>query len=653
MNKHSVGKNLKDKHIRNSEYYGMTETFDNLYQRAKNKENFRQLMKIIVSEKNILLAYRNIKGNKGSRTPSVDKITIKTVEKMSQESFVKSVKMRFRNYTPGKVRRKEIPKLNGKTRPLGIPSFWDRLIQQCILQVLEPICEAHFCPRSYGFRPNRSAEQAIADSVRKINRQDLTFVVDVDIKGFFDEVNHVKLMRQLWTLGIRDKQLLVIIRKVLKAPIIMTDGSTIYPTKGTPQGGILSPLLANINLNEFDWWISRQWETFVVKEVTPKLTKQGAQNRSHENVELKKTRLKPMYIVRYADDFKIFTNTRSNAEKIYKACKGWLKERLKLPISEEKSKVTNLKRERSEFLGFTLKATKKGKRLSTGKTKYVAETHVSPKAIKIQVAKLTDQIKKLQKSASHQEIIRNIGKYNSMVIGAHNYYCIATHVSRDFHWPGRNLTRKMYNRLPRGSKADTFGFSRVGKYVGKDKGIIPYLGSKTIRFYMKRPILPFAYVLHKNPMSKRIAINKYTSEGRKLIHKGLENVTEAELRWLREHPVINDRATIEFNDNRISLFVAQNGRCGVMNEKLELTDMHCHHKRLWSETQDDNYANLILVKSEIHKLIHLTNEPLAKKLVDKLKVTDKQIEKLNKLRFLVGNNSICTNKTYYEQLTLF
>jgi len=85
MNKHSVGKRLKDKNIRNSEYYSMTETFDNLYQRAKNKENFRQLMKIIVSEKNILLAYRNIKRNKGSRTPSVDKITIKTVEKMSQE----------------------------------------------------------------------------------------------------------------------------------------------------------------------------------------------------------------------------------------------------------------------------------------------------------------------------------------------------------------------------------------------------------------------------------------------------------------------------------------------------------------------------------------------------------------------------------------
>lgn len=130
--------------------------------------------------------------------------------------------------------------------------MWDRIIQQCILQVLEPICEAQFCNRSYGFRPNRSAEHAIADSTKKVNQQNLTYVVDVDIKGFFDEVNHAKLMRQIWTLGIRDKQLLVIIRKILKTPVQMPDGTTMFPTKGTPQGGILSPLLANINLNEFD-----------------------------------------------------------------------------------------------------------------------------------------------------------------------------------------------------------------------------------------------------------------------------------------------------------------------------------------------------------------------------------------------------------------
>ncbi len=256
--------------------------------------------------------------------------------------------------------------------------MWDRIIQQCILQVMEPICEAHFCNRSHGFRPNRSAENAIADATKRVNQQNLTYVVDIDIQGFFDEVSHVKLMRQLWTLGIRDKQLLVIIRKILKAPVQLPNGKTIFPTKGTPQGGILSPLLANVNLNEFDWWISNQWETFKAKKVKPRL-KDGIWSNDTVTYCLSKTsKMKPMYIVRYADDFKIFTNTRRNAEKIFEATQMWLEERLKLPISTEKSKVTNLKKQQSEFLGFTLKAVKKGKK--NGNTRYIAVTHISPKS---------------------------------------------------------------------------------------------------------------------------------------------------------------------------------------------------------------------------------------------------------------------------------
>ncbi|MGA5663872.1 reverse transcriptase domain-containing protein, partial [Bacillus bombysepticus] len=245
---------LNNKKLRHNEYYGIQPVLDDLYQKATKRSSFKNLMSTITSDGNILLAYRNIKANKGSLTSAYDNVNIKDIERMEQSYFLNEVKRRFQNYQPQKVRRKEIPKLNGKTRPLGIPSMWDRIIQQCILQVLEPICEAQFSKRSYGFRPNRSAENAIADAAKRVNQQNLTYVVDVDIQGFFDEVNHTKLMHQLWTLGIRDKQLLVIIRKILKAPVQMPDGTTMFPTKGTPQGGILSPLLANVNLNEFDWW---------------------------------------------------------------------------------------------------------------------------------------------------------------------------------------------------------------------------------------------------------------------------------------------------------------------------------------------------------------------------------------------------------------
>ncbi|MEW9915810.1 group II intron reverse transcriptase/maturase [Bacillus pacificus] len=632
----------KNKKLRHNEYYGIQTFLDNLYQKATKKNSFKNLMPIIISDENILLAFRNIKGNKGSKTAACDNVNIKDIERMEQSYFLNEVKRRFQNYQPQKVRRKEIPKPNGKTRPLGIPSMWDRIIQQCILQVMEPICEAHFCNRSHGFRPNRSAENAIADATKRVNQQNLTYVVDIDIQGFFDEVSHVKLMRQLWTLGIRDKQLLVIIRKILKAPVQLPNGKTIFPTKGTPQGGILSPLLANVNLNEFDWWISNQWETFKAKKVKPRL-KDGIWSNDTVTYCLSKTsKMKPMYIVRYADDFKIFTNTRRNAEKIFKATQMWLEERLKLPISTEKSKVTNLKKQQSEFLGFTLKAVKKGKK--NGNTRYIAVTHISPKALEKTKQDLAKQVKRIQRTPNSNETIKRISIYNSMVIGKHNYYKIATHASLDFSKMNHSLGHMMYNRFPKSKirgKSNTNGYTNIGKYKGKDRGIKPYLKSKAMRFLMKCPILPISYIQHKKPMMKKQSINRYTAEGRALIHKNLAEITEAELKWLRENPVINERATIEYNDNRISLYIAQKGRCSVTGEKLSPWDIHCHHKRLWSETRDDSYKNLTIIKPSVHTLIHATNIETINQFLNKLKLNEEQLGKLNKLRKLVKNEEIC------------
>ena len=144
-------------------------------------------------------------------------------------------------------------------------------------------------------------------------------------------------------MGIRDKKLMCVIKQMLKAPIILSDGTKFYPTKGTPQGGILSPLLANIVLNELDWWISSQWETMPTHtQYKPHTSKNGTVTYANKFRVLRESRLKEMYIVRYADDFKIFCRKRSDADKIFTAVKNWLKERLKLDISEEKSKVVNL-----------------------------------------------------------------------------------------------------------------------------------------------------------------------------------------------------------------------------------------------------------------------------------------------------------------------
>lgn len=404
--------------LRNAEYYDQQELFDSLYSRSKNNEVFGHLMDDITNPENIKLAYRNIKRNNGSETAGTDGMTIAYFSNMGEKQFVEFIQKRFANYHPKAVRRVEIPKPNGKMRPLGIPCMTDRIIQQCVLQVLEPICEAKFYEHSYGFRPNRSAENAVAYLENRMFIGNLYYVVDVDIKGFFDNVNHKKLLRQLWTLGIRDTKLLQIIKAMLKAPIRLPDGMTVFPEKGTPQGGILSPLLANVVLNELDWWVASQWELFsdhMKRYYKPKFNAKGVRDLSYEYSVMRKTNLKEMHIVRYADDFKIICATRTDAERVMTAVKDWLRTRLKLEVSEEKSKVTNVKRHYSEFLGFKIKVRKKA-------GKWVDQVHMCDKEVNNAEKKIREAVRFIQDSGTDKEQFQRIAAYNSLVIGLHNYY---------------------------------------------------------------------------------------------------------------------------------------------------------------------------------------------------------------------------------------
>lgn len=170
-----------------------------------------------------------MKRNKGSKTSGVDGKTIDDLKKWNDEKLIGHIQKSIEWYIPNKIRRVDIPKGNGKTRPLGIPTIRDRLIQQCFLQVLEPILEAKFHERSNGFRPNRSAENAIAQAMTMIQQRGMYYVVDIDIKGFFDNVSHGKLLKQMWNLGIREKKLLSIISAMLRAEVAGIG----YPEKGT------------------------------------------------------------------------------------------------------------------------------------------------------------------------------------------------------------------------------------------------------------------------------------------------------------------------------------------------------------------------------------------------------------------------------------
>lgn len=606
----------KQRKIRNLEYYDMEGTFDRLYADSKKGKVFNHLMEIIEREENIKLAYRTIKKNTGSDTAGADKRTIADLARLSEEEYVRLIKKQFSNYHPRPVRRVEIPKPNGKTRPLGIPTIIDRVVQQCVMQVMEPICEARFSDNSYGFRPNRSAEHAIAQCMRLIQVQHMYHVVDLDIKGFFDNINHAKLIRQIWALGIRDKKLLCIIKEMLKAPVILPNGEKIYPDKGTPQGGILSPLLANIVLNELDWWIASQWEQMPTKtEFKTRSNAQGTEIKSHAYRALRRSRLKEVHAVRYADDFKIFCPTHAEAVKAFKATEMWLKDRLGLDISPEKSKVVNLKRQYSDFLGFKMKVRKKGK-------KYVVRSHMSDKAYKKAHEKLTE-VKKLAHSPDDTAQFMQLQKYNSVVAGLHVYYCIATDTVDDFGRLAFSINKQLRNRL----KGDVSQEGTLRNGFIKDK----YGKSRQLRFLNERPMVPVGAVPQKNAQNKRKSVNKYTAKGRELIHKNLAINTEAML-YLMRNPVKG--RSIEYADNRISLYASQYGNCAVTGLPMEVHDIHCHHKVPVSKGGTDEYANLILISKAVHVIIHATSETTIRQYLKDLQLDDSKLEKLNKLRSL-------------------
>jgi group II intron reverse transcriptase/maturase len=619
---------LCEENLRHAEYYGMQDVFDELYSKSKASESFTNLMDLILKRENILLAYRNIKTNKGSKTAGTDKLTIESIGKLTLDEVVEKVryivKGSVHGYRPKPVRRKEIPKPYDptKTRPLGIPCIWDRLVQQCVKQIMEPICEAKFSENSYGFRPNRSCENAIAATYRLMQISKLHYVIEFDIKGFFDNVNHSKLLKQIWAMGIHDKHLLYILRKMLTVPVKLESGKQIIPDKGTPQGGIISPLLANIVLNELDYWVESQWQNNPITEKhSQPLNKKGTPNKGNGYTAMRKTALKEMYIVRYADDFRIFCRNKIDAEKTKEAVIQWLRERLKLEVSTEKTRIVNVKRRYSEFLGFKIKVHPKN-------MKQVVKSHIADKNLKHASQKLIKQAKRIAKPRKIYGEKGEIRLYNSIVMGMQNYYNVATDISIDCCKLKRAVMTVFTNRLrtqkgsrlvKAGRELTDFEKERYGK-----SGMLRYVAGTD------EPIYPIGFVQCKHPMYNRKSICCYTENGRKELHDKLK-INVSLMLMLMQQPLYNRSA--EYADNRISLFSAQWGKCYVTGQEFRTTaEIHCHHKKPIKCGGNDKYENLILVLEPVHILVHATKTETIAKYMSVLNLDKEQFERINQLR---------------------
>jgi len=357
------------------------------------------LMEEIVKRENLKRALQRVRQNKGS--PGIDGMTVRKLPGYLKKHWPQiREQLLAGNYQPKPVKRTEIPKPNGGIRKLGIPTVLDRFVQQAIMQVLQKYWDKTFSEYSYGFRPGRSAHQAISHSQQYVE-QGYRWVVDIDVEKFFDRVNHDKLMGKL-AKRIPDKRLLKIIRAFLNAGV-MANGLVSATTEGTPQGGPLSPLLSNIVLDELDRELERRGHRFV----------------------------------RYADDCNIYVRSERAGKRVMESISKFITRKLKLKVNQSKSKID--RPWRCKFLGFRIIVGKETKRGIASKS----------------LARFKKRVRKLTCYRRGVTIEQMIERLNRYLIGWRGYYgyCQTPSVLvRLDSWIRRRLRCVYWRRWKRGKR---------------------------------------------------------------------------------------------------------------------------------------------------------------------------------------------------------
>lgn len=559
---------------------------------------FKGLLEIIASEANILTAIHKVKANRGSDTAGADGLNIR--EAILEKEYLEVISLiqgKLVNYKPSCLRRVWIPKPGKKEkRPLGIPAIIDRIIQECVRNVLEPIFEAQFFKHSYGFRPMRDAHMALERVTDVIHKTGYHWVVEGDISKFFDNVNHSILLRKMWNMGIRDRRVLMIIKAMLKAGVLDELKTS---QLGTPQGGIISPLLANVYLHILDEWIVREWEE--------KRTRYHYVQHGHRLSALRElTNLKPAYLVRYADDWVLVTSTKSNAEKWKQRIAKYLDTNLRLKLSEDKTTVTCVRQKPIRFLGFEVRV-----RRARARKGLKTETRPIPEKVSQKVKEIHTQIKKIRKIPDKNKVVHEINVVNSKIRGIIQYYEPATRVYKVLAKFGHYLTYAAYKSLKEyGGKWTPAKTVYNLPSVHQDyESTIPAItvegitvGITDIRFCKWRK------TKLKNPKE-----TPYTEDGR-LIYQKRSN-SKPPLARMDEYfnlqfskVLAYHRSSLynfEFYLNRIYAFNRDKGKCRICGESLHPQNLHTHHVQPTLPLDKVNKVpNLASVHASCHKWIH-------------------------------------------------
>lgn len=555
----------------------LRKNLDNIYNKSLKGKSFNGILEAAFNEVTIVTAIHNMKSNKGANTPGIDGVRIDQYLQMDKDELINLIHKQIKDYKPRPVRRLYIKKSNGKMRPLGIPTILDRIIQECLRIIIEPIAEAKFFPNSYGFRPYRATKHAMKDITGIISlnsNQKAVIAIEGDIKGYFDCICHRQLIKKLWRIGIHDKRVLEIIKAMLKAGYMEHD--SFYSTEsGTVQGGIISPLLANIYLNDFDWTIGRMYHHPSIRTNT---------NVDRHRAKLRKKGTIPKYLVRFADDWIILTSNDKEATRLLKYLKKYFKHRLRLELSEEKTFITDMTKDRAKFLGFTIKAEPARKTAKNpNPTFIVGKPYPDMDKIKTKVRQISKELKQIRYTGKNTHLQAEIiEKANAKIVGIAEYIktsicsqtfgyidnaigkCALASFKRLF---GKSYRQykiplcKLANRRQRHAKCNTktFAIKHQESYIGLTMAYITHSQWEKFRFNQR--------------------MTPYTEEGRNLYlrnkSKPLPHHRPA-LNNIDLPDTIEKLNNFEYHMNKEYAFNRDKGKCRICGKLLEAHQMHCH-----------------------------------------------------------------------------
>ena len=598
----------------------LKECQDLLYEKSSQGVSFTGLLEAMANGVTIVTAVHNIKSNKGSKTAGVDQMKMDSYLQMPKEELLLLIQSSFRNYRPKPARRVYIDKGNGKQRPLGIPTVLDRIVQECVRLILEPICEARFYPHSYGFRPYRAQKHAIRDIINVINAgckspDQAVWAVEGDIRGCFDNINHRLLLKKLWNFGIHDKRVLKIISQMLKAGYVESD---LYQKTalGTPQGGILSPLLSNVYLNDFDWYVGRTY-------MEPH---RQCKHKQNDTRRLKWSGITPKYNYRYADDWVVLTSTEQEAFRMKRELTKYFKFKMKLELSQEKTYVTDLRKGGIHFLGYIVKAERKRRTPdpATWTEHLVGKPFPDIERLTKKIRNLLEQVWRiglfLQSNTQAAQIqyvnsiIMGLAQYLQPSICSHALHVIDRRVNNAALAVWKKLFPKSYNQMQvplktlcnlphrhEGYRSKTFAIEIEGKWFG----------------------ITYAFITHsryeKKPFDQKMT--PYTIEGRRRYvnyrtkHKPLPH----------DRPSINTpedvalscyssgkrwKMNFEYYMNREYAYNRDKGKCKCCGSPFsDMVSIHCHHvdNKLPLE-RINKVPNLAWLCVPCHRMVH--NSPI-------------------------------------------